>query len=194
MKKTSMGKKLVLLLLVFCMIFAAVPVSAASTQKADKALKTAVNKAVGRSKVKSTDSKKAAIKKVFNYATKNFGYARAPLGFKPDSTKDWALSYAKEMLKNKKGSCYHDAAAFAFLAKKVSGYDVRIGYGQAKVYSSNYQLHAWVEVKIGKTWYVYDTNANRFSTLRKGKWYQQKRTSVTKVYNFKTAKYINVEI
>lgn len=195
MKKNSMKKRLAACILILCMILTAIPVQAATTSKADSALKTAVNKVVKTCKITSSTSKTTALKKVCDYVSKGT-YGRAPLGFKPDTQKNWGIDFAKQLLNDKKrqGSCYHYAAASAFLAKKVSKYPVRIGYGRAKIYSDNWQNHAWIEVKIGKTWYIYDANANQFAKKRVGKWYKQKRTSMAKIYDLKTAKYINVEI
>lgn len=192
MNRKSFSKRLAALLLMLCIVLSAVPVQAAKTVKADKALTIYVNKAVKNSRVTKSNSKKAALKKVFNYTAK-FQYGRATMGFKPEKTKNWERDFAKAMLKTKRGSCYHSAAAFAYLAKKVTGYQVRIGYGQAKAFSQKYQAHAWVEIKIGKTWYTYDPNAAAMkSSVLKGKWYQQKRTAMRRVYNFNTAKYTYV--
>lgn len=145
--------------------------------------------------LRTTSEKKAALKKLFNYGVKNWGYARAPLtfnaknGWKPAG---WQYTFAKEMLVNKKGSCYHDAAAFALMAKRATGLPVRICLGTSKAYG-NWSAHGWVEIKIGSTWYSYDTNAAKYSKLRVGKWYQQKASSVNgKVY--KVSKRITVEI
>lgn len=112
------------------------------------------------------------------------------MGFKP--TSGWEYTYAKQMLTTRKGSCYHDAAAFAFLAKRATGLPVRICIGTSNAFNTkNWQAHGWVEIKVGNTWYTYDTNANRFSSLRKGKWFHQKRSSMEgKVY--KTQKTFDV--
>ena len=54
------------------------------------------------------------------------------------------------------------------------------------------QNHGWVEIKISGKWYTFDTNANRFSSLRKGKWFMQKRTSMEgKVYKTQKTYYVN---
>jgi transglutaminase-like putative cysteine protease len=56
---------------------------------------------------------------------------------------------------------------------------------------TRWQNHGWVEIKVGNKWYTFDTNANRFSSLRKGKWFMQKRNAMKgKVY--KTQKTYNV--
>lgn len=193
MNRKSVIRKMTALLLMLCIVLCAAPVQAASrTVKADKKLTAYVNRAVKSSRVAKADSKKAALKKVFNYTAK-FGYGRAPMGFKPEKTKNWEREFAKEMLRKKAGSCYHSAAAFAYLAKKTTNYPVRIGYGTAKAFSKKWSYHAWVEIKIGKTWYTFDPNAAaQKSRLMKGRCYQQKRTDMKKTYNFKTAKYTYV--
>ena len=197
MKKRQMSKKIIACVMLFVLLITALPVQAATkTVKADTTIKKEVSKVIKTNKITSSTSKSVALKKVFTYmTTKNrYKYSRAPLGFKPNVQKNWERDFAKQLLKNKRGSCYHYAAAYAYLAKKISKYPVRIGYGQAKVFSDKWQAHAWTEIKIGKTWYIYDANAQQFSKKRVGKWYQQKRTSMTKIYNLKTAKYTYVEI
>ena len=122
-----------------------------------------------------------------------------PIGF---SAKDrWEYGYALDMMRSKAGSCYHFAAAYAFLVKRATGYPVRIGYGTSDAFrKGNFQPHAWCEIKIGNTWYTFDTNVawakkNNPDGVRlsSGKCYMQKRSSmVGKIY--KNAKYVNVEL
>ena len=198
MKQKGLGKKLAALLLVLCMVLATMtPVAAAtSTSKADKALTTAVNKVIKNRKITKSTSKTVALDRVFTYVSK-LGYQRAPLGFKPASTKNWELTFAKEMLKKKKGSCYHYAAALAYCAKKATGYPVRIGYGTSNfIRKNNWQPHAWVEVKIGRTWYVYDANAANVASRSKinGTKWSKVKLSTVKNKKYKVSKYINVEI
>ncbi len=159
------------------------------TKSVDQSLVKKMDQIIKAGAGKSTGEK--ALKKLFAYVTKTYGYERV-IGFEP--TKGWDVRYAKEMFTKKKGSCYHDAAAFAYLAKRASGYPVRICVGESNAFREDrWQPHAWCEIKIGKTWYTYDTNANRFSSLRKGKWYRQKSSSLkNKVY--KTEKTFEVEI
>lgn len=162
------------------------------TKTMDKTLLASMDKAIKAQKIIDATAKKTALKKLFTYCSGNdFGYARV-IGF--NGAKGWEYSYAKKMLSEKKGSCYHFAAAYAFLAKRATGYPVRICWGTSNAFNtSRWQNHAWVEIKVGSTWYTYDPNAAKFSSLRKGKWYQQKRTAMEgKVY--KTQKYVNVEL
>lgn len=162
--------------------------------KKSKAMdKTLLSKmdAIIKNNVGSKDNEKTALKKLFNYVQKKCGYARA-MGFK--GQKGWEYTYAKEMLVKKKGSCYHYAAAFAVLAKRATGYPVRVCWGTSNAFNTKvWQPHGWVEIKIGGTWYTFDANAAKYSTLRKGKWYMQKRSSMEgKVY--KTQKTVNIEL
>lgn len=160
------------------------------SKKIDAALVKAMDSIIKKGKITEATADKTALKKLFTYCTKNFKYQRV-MGFKP--TSGWQYTYAKQMLTQKKGSCYHDAAVYACLIKRATGLPVRVCIGEGKVYSNQFQAHGWVEVKVGKTWYTYDTNANRFSDLRKGKWFGQKRSAMEgKVY--KTQKVFNVEL
>ena len=137
----------------------------------------------------TSKSAKTNLLKLFRYVSKNYGYARA-LNF--TGAEGWEYSYARSMFSTKKGSCYHFAAAYAFLAKRATGYPVRICWGKGKVFSSKWQYHAWCEIKIGGTWYTFDPNADKYSKLRIGKWYMQKKSSMKKVY--RTEGYVNVEL
>lgn len=153
---------------------------------------TALDKLIKGRKITASTDKKAALKKLFNYMSgSKFGYKRA-YGFK--NTSGWDAQYAQEMLSSKKGSCYHYAAAFAYVAKRATGYQTRICIGTSNAFNAKtWQAHAWVEIKIDGTWYSFDTNAARYSSLRKGQWYLQKSSSLkNKVY--KTQICVNVEI
>jgi hypothetical protein len=166
-------------------------VSAALVKKMDgliKYLKVSASTA-------DTKSCQEALKTLFDYGVENWAYARAPLSFNANNgwkPTGWQYTFALEMMTNKKGSCFHDAAAFALLAKRATGLPVRICLGTSNAYGS-WSAHGWVEIKIDGTWYTYDTNAARFSKLRTGKWYQQKASAMNgKVY--KVSKRIDVEI
>ena len=167
-----------------------VEVASATAMKLDATLKKNLDKVIKAQKFtkKTTDTKK--LQKLFNYTKKAFGYQRY-MGV--PSASGWYTQFAKEMLQTKKGSCYHDAAAFAFLARRATGLPVRICVGTGKVFNSSvWQNHGWVEIKISGKWYTFDTNANRFSSLRKGKWFMQKRTSMEgKVYKTQKTYYVN---
>jgi hypothetical protein len=96
------------------------------------------------------------------------------------------------MLSKKKGSCYHYAALYAFLAKRATGLPVRICWGTSNAFNKKvWQNHAWVEIKLDGQWYTYDPNAARYSKLRVGKWFQQSSEEIKSIY--KKKKYITLE-
>ena len=81
-------------------------------------------------------------------------------------SKYWSYRYGKEMLSKKAGSCYHYASAFGFLVKRATKLPVRICRGKAQTFTrGTWQPHAWAEVKLGGTWYIYDPNAKAYSKL-----------------------------
>lgn len=160
----------------------------------DAKLLSTMDKVIKAQKITDSTEDKTALKKLALYAQKTYKYKRV-MGFHPATAKKgWENKFAKEMIIGKKGSCYHDAAAFAFLAKRATGLPVRICLGTSNAFNTKkWQEHGWVEIKIGKTWYTYDTNAARNSKLRKGKWLCQKRSAMEgKIY--KTQKTFNVEL
>lgn len=133
-----------------------------------------------KKQVKKKSSKKSALKQLFTYTEKTYGYKRVT-GFK--NTKGWEKTYAKQMYSSKKGSCYHFAAAYAFLAKKATGYPVRICIGKTNGFNKKvWQAHAWAEVKIGSKWYICDPNMDKFAAKSSGKYYLKDRTKLTSTY------------
>lgn len=160
----------------------------------DAKLLSAMDKVIKAQKITDSTDDKTALKKLALYAQKTYKYKRV-MGFHPSTAKKgWEDKFAKEMIIGKKGSCFHDAAAYAFFAKRATGLPVRICLGTSNAFNAKkWQEHGWVEIKIGKTWYTYDTNAARNSKLRKGKWLYQKRSAMEgKIY--KTQKTFNVEL
>ena len=95
-----------------------------------------------------------------------------------------------EMIKNKKGSCYHFAALYAFLAKE-SGVEARICLGRTNGFNkARWQDHAWCEVKVGKKWYICDPNMDKFAANSKGKYFMKTVSSMKST--FKKSKTIKV--
>jgi hypothetical protein len=184
-----MKKRIVALLIIVSLLFTSFGITA---QAKSDSFKTTVTKIVNK-QVKSTDSKKTKMKKLFKYAEKTYGYKRVK-NF--SASTGWAKKYAQEMYKNKKGSCYHDAAAYAYLVKKATGYKVRIGVGKTNGFNKDIlQSHAWVEVKVGSTWYICDTNLDRNAAKSKLKYFYKKRSSLKKTYNnFKGVEYFNISL
>ena len=143
-----------------------------------------------KEKVTATDNTQK-LKQLFDYMVSDYGYARV---MKFTGASGWYYNYAKDMFQNKKGSCYHYAAAYAVLAKRATGLPVRVCWGDSNAFNVNkWQKHGWVEIKIGSTWYTFDPNAADFSSLRVGKWFMQKRSSMEGTV-YKTTKYANVII
>ena len=168
------------------------------SKKISKSLVQKMDRILKKQKITYKTNPKTAVKTLFRYIRDNYKYARV-IGF---SAKDrWEYGYALDMMRSKAGSCYHFAAAYAFLVKRATGYPVRIGYGTSDAFrKGNFQPHAWCEIKIGNTWYTFDTNVawakkNNPDGVRlsSGKCYMQKRSfMVGKIY--KNAKYVNVEL
>lgn len=134
----------------------------------------------------TTDTqKKAALNKLYTYVKKNYKYGRVMGQF----GKGKSLSYAKQTMLTGKGNCYGYASSFAVLAKRATGLPVRVCWGTSSAFNkSRSQLHGWTEIKIGSTWYIFDTNAAAYSGRKDVKWYMQNASSAAmkKVYK-KTA-------
>jgi hypothetical protein len=90
---------------------------------------------------------------------------------------DWDRSYALAMIQGKRGSCYHDAAAFAHLASKATGYPVVIALGKSTLYNPKGSFHAWVLIRLKGKWYIYDPNGDRIKGKGKGKYMRLSLTS-----------------
>ncbi len=173
------------------LLLLAQPAAPAKAASKDKAITKKVD-AILKKQVKKKDTKKAKLKKLFRYVEKTYGYARA-VGFQ--NKKGWEKEFALEMYADKKGSCYHFAAAYAFLAKKATGYKVRIGIGQTNGFGNDNQPHAWTEVKIGSKWYVCDTNMDKFAAKSSLKYFLKERKKVKKAYyNFQKSRTVYVTI
>ena len=126
----------------------------------------------------------------------------------PATMKGLYKKYAIDAFKMKKASCYHYAALFAVAAKQAIGDKgtVKIAVGTAKMKDSEGKSywnshHSWVEVKLGKTTYVYDTQqGNNYSkSVGKktgfGKYCGSKKSTVKKTYkSYKGAKYATVTL
>ncbi len=164
MKRRKIRYKLALWLLVLCTCMIAVPVQAAKKTALEKKAESIVKKQTNEKK----DSKKQKLKKLFQYMEK-CGYQRT-IGFK--NKKGWEKTYALEMLKKRKGSCYHYAAAYAFLAKKATGYTARVCIGKTNGFNAKrWQQHAWCELKIKGKWYIFDPNMDQYAAKCSGKYY-----------------------
>ena len=156
---------LVLILGSFAVIQA--PLPAAAAKKA--AVKQAAD-AIIKKKVKAKDSDKTKLKKLFKFCRNTYNYGRVYSIVQDQKKSGWKKdlklfkSYALYMMSNKLGTCYHDAAAYAVLAKAATGLPVYIVVGETTAFTGQKQAHAWVEVKVGKTWYICDTSVDRKKT------------------------------
>jgi uncharacterized protein YjdB len=75
-------------------------------------------------------------------------------------TESFVVSEAARMLDGKKTDCYAFSSAFACLAKAL-GYDAKVVNGYVPSRSQGWASHSWVEIKQGKTTYVYDADLGR---------------------------------
>ncbi len=162
----------------------------------DSDLVTRMDALIKGQKITAKTANKTAIKKLYNLVKTSYGYGNA-VGFKPESAeKGWENTFAKAFLEGSGASCYHYASGLAFLIRRATGLDVRIGYGDAEIYTKGKtQPHGWVEVKLNGKWYTYDPLVEKYSSNRKGlnfKLYQLKSATAQKYYKAKG--YINVEI
>lgn len=175
-------------LAVISIIMVLVPESANAATSGD-CLTVQAEKIVDK-KVKPSDSEKKKLKKLFKYVENTYGYKRA-MGFK--TYDGWEKDYALEMYSGKKGSCYHFAAAYAFLAEEATDCEVRIGIGKTNGFSGKLQDHAWTEIKINSKWYICDTNMDKYAEKSSGKYFLKKRNGLKKVYNnFKGVQYFTL--
>ena len=179
--KRNMAEKLTASILAAVLTFGMMAPQTAMT--AEAAAKSTLEKDVQKLVKKSKDKIEAKIIK----AKKNYGYARA-IGFK--NSRGWEKTFTAEMIKNKKGSCYHFAALYAFLAKE-SGVEARICLGRTNGFNkARWQDHAWCEVKVGKKWYICDPNMDKFAANSKGKYFMKTVSSMKST--FKKSKTIKV--
>lgn len=71
-------------------------------------------------------------------------------------TADWTGQFGWEILSSGQGNCYRYAAAYASLLKGL-GYDARVATGKIGNRKGGLSPHGWTEVRIGDTWYIFDT-------------------------------------
>lgn len=185
-KAEKIIRKTVLILAIISVIAINMQNKAVAQNVTGKTLKQQTEKIINK-KVKKTDKEKKKLKKLFNYIEKNYGYKRTT-GF--EAYNGWDKDYASEMYSEKNGSCYHFAAAYAFLAKKATSYKVRIGIGKTNGFSGVMQEHAWTEIQINSVWYICDTNMDKYAENSSGKYFLKKKNKLASIYNdFKDVEY-----
>lgn len=91
------------------------------------------------------------LRALYVYTRDSFTYLRRP-AYEFGAT-GWEQSDALNMLQTGYGNCYSYAAVFWYLARWL-GYDARIYSGTV---GWNYAPHAWVEITMDGTAYIYDT-------------------------------------
>ena len=136
-------------------------ISASKVRKmADKTVKKQTKKV-------SKKDKAARLERVFAYADEKFAYqANADKAF-VEATLQKQLSdgnlrsAAYTMLKKRRGTCIHEAAALAYLIRRATGYPTQMVIGQTDAFTGKSQLHAWVEASIDGAWFVFDSNLDR---------------------------------
>ena len=101
-------------------------------------------------------TQKKQLERCFDYFVKSAVYERK----EGIPTGDWTESYAKDILLNSKGNCYNYASAFAYIALGL-GYEARVCTGTVTSSLGGRTPHAWTEVKVGNSWYIFDTEMQR---------------------------------
>ena len=110
-------------------------------------------KSVVAAQTKKCKTKSEKLKACYMYVVKSFSYKRS-YSFK--KTDDWEMNYAYTMLTKKKGNCYNYASTFSFLAREL-GYNSKTITGMITAARGGFTPHSWVEIKMGKTTYLFDT-------------------------------------
>lgn len=188
--KESLKRTALILIIINLSIFA-VPEKIYAANTDDNVLENQIEKIVNN-KVKKADSEKKKLKNLFDYIEKEYDYKRV-MGF--EAYKGWEKDYALEMYTEKKGSCYHFAAAYAFLAKKATGYKVRIVTGRTNGFSGVLQEHAWTEINIDSKWYICDSNMDKYAENSSGKYFLKKKSKLKNIYNnYKNVQYCMVTL
>ena len=155
---------ILLALLVLC----AAPVRVQAANASASQIKKLADKVVKKQtkKIKKKD-KAARLEKLFRYADNKYKYkavadkAFIEASLKKKMGKTNLRNAAYTMLKKKKGTCFHEAAALAWLIKRGTGYQVKVVIGTTDAFSGKEQAHAWVEVKVGGKWLICDSNLDR---------------------------------
>lgn len=98
-------------------------------------------------RTKSTWSKAQKLRACYNYMRDKCGYGIRQTPAAVGTPSKWEVSYAYDMLKDKKGNCYSFAAGFAMLARGC-GYNAKIIAGQMQrpIQGDTPRPHAWVEI------------------------------------------------
>ena len=103
---------------------------------------------VFKSQTKNSMTNREKLKAVYTYLYKNCSYKTGPIRKLSQNCTSWDKTAAYEILKNKKGNCYHYAAATTYAARKC-GYNAKTisGYVLYKGYTIPAR-HGWCEIKM----------------------------------------------
>lgn len=157
-------------------------------------LETMVDVIIGQ-QIVPEDREEARLEKLFAYMVTGdtSGYARNTTYEEEKSDKRWPRSYALNMVQSKAGSSYAYESLYGFLAKKATGYPVRVGVGQTCGFGESLQEHAWTEIKIDGVWYVCDTNLDKYAAEGSMAYFLKRRISkaMKALYdNYEAAEYV----
>ncbi len=160
-----------MILIMAMMIMALAPATVSAKKSASvsgKTLKKMVKKVVNTQTRGIADTNtEEKLAKIYSYAVGTYSFRSMndqPFIQAALKNKLSAGNYRKAaytMLKKRRGSCFHEAAALASLIKRATGYDTRYVIGESDVFSGKKQKHAWTEVLINGIWYLFDSNAER---------------------------------
>lgn len=111
----------------------------------------------------------------YNYVINASGYKRTY----ETPTADWTGQFAWEILSTGEGNCFRYAAAYASLAKGL-GYDARVATGYIGNRKGGFSPHGWTEVRIGDTWYIFDTEMHDAKNGKKNYYFKTYETYPSK--------------
>ena len=189
MRHTYVLKRLILVLSIFILLLTA-SATVAEAASFDRKVAEQVNKITGK-QIKSGDEGEERLEKLFTYMEQEYNVFEMQ-EFIP--YEDWEKEYAVGLYTAKEGNCYHFAAAYAFLAKKATDFEVRIGLGKTNTLTEdNLQNHAWVEVKVYGQWYICDTFLDKVVGDCSGNYFLMGKEDAEAIYDgFKDVEYIKI--
>lgn len=189
MRRTEILKRLALVLSVFVLLLAA-SATVAEAASCERKVVEQVNK-ITKEQLKTEEEEEKRLKILFDYVEQEYSVFDM-LEF--ISYENWEKEYAVGLYTAKEGNCYHFAAAYAFLARKATDFEVRIGLGKTNALTEgNLQNHAWAEVKLYGEWYIFDTFLDKVVGNGSGEYFMMTKEDGKEIYdNYKNAEYIKV--
>ncbi len=114
------------------------------------------------------------VKTVFDYMIENYTYDNSAINITSDETLlslylSGAMTefYAYSILESERGVCNDYSAAFAVILRKL-GLETRLVEGIAYTTDGSGSGHAWAEVNLGGTWYLFDPQIEQNIAERDG--------------------------